>query len=105
MMFFDGYIGAPPTVTLFSAIVSAERGMEAIAATARRAPANKTKRLDMRSSIFALLCDRDRRRTAGDTPEIVVVHRDTVAAGGGFTRALTAAWTVAPAPGAFRRAG
>ncbi len=47
-MFFDGYIGAPPTVTVFSDI-SAATGTAAVALKARTAAAaSKVKRLDMR---------------------------------------------------------
>src|SRR5208282_5926217 len=55
MMFFDGYIGAPPTLTVFSDIVSAQTGAAAPAAIARTVAAAITaKRLDMMGSIFAI---------------------------------------------------
>ena len=51
MMFLDGYIGAPPTVTVFSDICAAT-GMDAIAPKASTAAvAHKAKRLDMIVSI------------------------------------------------------
>src|SRR6516225_6802204 len=69
MMFFDGYIGAPPTLTVFSDFDSAESGAAAPATSARAAAAAiKVKRLDMGSSIFAVesaveVC----RQAAGET--------------------------------------
>src|SRR6516225_1121475 len=69
MMFFDGYIGAPPTLTVFSDFDSAENGAAAPATSARAAAAAiKVKRLDMGSSIFAVesaveVC----RQAAGET--------------------------------------
>ena len=51
MMFFDGYIGAPPTVTVFSDIW-AKSGVDAVAAKANAAAAaSRAKRLDMMVSI------------------------------------------------------
>src|SRR5271156_6792391 len=53
MMFFDGYIGAPPTVTVFSDICAKTGAGAATAVKARRAaPASKVKRLDMTVSVI-----------------------------------------------------
>ena len=71
MMFFDGYIGAPPTLTVFSDIVSAANAAGATAAKARKAAlANKAKRLDMMAS---MLQNGVRRRTAEGTIACVSV--------------------------------
>jgi hypothetical protein len=48
-MFLDGYIGAPPTFTVFSLIDSAEAGIEASRRVATAADASRLKR-DMGSS-------------------------------------------------------
>src|SRR5215813_2029764 len=60
MMFFDGYIGAPPTLTVFSDMVSAASGAAVPTANARAAAAAikvvrlDARRLNMGSSVFAV---------------------------------------------------
>src|SRR6185369_13865736 len=75
-MFFDGYIGAPPTLTVFSFIGSANSGAGATAANARTAAlASKARRLDMMDS---MLQNGVRRRTAAErSPASASSQRDT----------------------------
>src|SRR5262249_21668339 len=82
-MFFDGYIGAPPTLTVFSFIGSAKSGAGATAANARKAAlANKAKRLDMMDS---MLQNGIRRRTAAErAPASASSQRDTARSIGRF---------------------
>src|SRR5262249_30458495 len=63
-MFFDGYIGAPPTVTVFSDIWASSGAGAAIAAKAKMAAlAKRAKRLDMEVSDGLKVAGGD---TAGD---------------------------------------
>src|ERR1700679_2730490 len=72
MIFFDGYIGAPPTVTVFSFICARAGAAGAIAAAKAitAAEANKAIRLDIGVSIYD--CWR-RGEPAGETTVKVVV--------------------------------
>src|SRR5262249_1694213 len=73
MMFFDGYIGAPPTLTVFSDMVSAASGAVPAAKASAAAAAIKVKRWDVERFDMGgapyLLCDA-RRRSRQSVPAV-----------------------------------